>query len=111
MVVTTKQMTNLLNTTQITSSDYNSVKALVNGQVDSFLGFKFVRTERLPKTVNDRFCLAWARGCVAFGTGMDTMTSIDPLPTKNYSVQVYARMSVGATRIEDSGVVEIACLE
>lgn len=111
MVVTTKQMTNLLGTTEIKSVDYNNVKALVQGQVDTFLGFKFIRTERLPKVGNDRFCLAWSRGCVAFGHGMDVMTSIDPMPGKNYSVQVYARESIGAVRVEDEGVVEIACLE
>ncbi len=109
--VTTKQLTNLLGTTEIKSVDYNNVKALVQGQVDTFLGFKFVRTERLVKVGNDRFCLAWSRGCVALGVGKDIVSSIDPLPSKNYSVQVYARMSIGATRTEDAGVVEIACLE
>ena len=110
-VCSSKQLTNLLGTTEIKSIDYNNVKALVQGTVDSFLGFKFIRSERLPKVVNDRFCLAWSRGCVAFGTGKDIVSSIDTLPTKNYSVQVYARMSIGATRTEDEGVVEIACLE
>lgn len=111
LVVTTKQLTNLLNTTEIKSVDYNNVKALVQGQVDTFMGFKFVRTERLPKVGSDRFCLAWIRGCVAFGWGMDQHVSIDPLPGKNYSVQVYARESVGAARLEEAGVVEIACQE
>ena len=111
MVVTTKQLTNLLGTIEIKSVDYNNVKALAQGQVDTFLGFKFVRTERLPKVGNDRYCLAWSRGCVALGTGKDIVTSIDPLPGKNYSVQVYARMSIGAVRVEDEGVVEIACQE
>jgi hypothetical protein len=111
MVVTTRQLTNLLGTTEIKSVDYNNVKALAQGQVDTFLGFKFIRTERLPKTGSDRFCYAWSRGCVAMGMGKDIVSSIDPLPTKNYSVQVYARMSLGAVRVEDEGVVEIACLE
>lgn len=112
MVVTTKQLSDLLNTTEIKSVDYNSVKALVQGQVDTFMGFKFVRTERLVADGSgDRSCLAWIKGCVAFGWGMDQHVSIDPLPGKNYSVQVYARESVGATRIEDAGVVELACVE
>ena len=111
MVVSSKQLTNLLGTTEIKSVDYNNVKALAQGQVDTFLGFKFIRSERLPKVGNDRFCLAWSRGCVAFGTGMDIVSSIDPLPGKNYSVQVYARESIGAVRVEDEGVVEIACQE
>lgn len=111
IVVSTRQLTNLLGTTEIKSVDYNNVKALAQGQVDTFLGFKFIRTERLPKVVNDRFCYAWSRGCIAMGYGKDIVTSIDPLPTKNYSVQIYARMTVGAVRVEDAGVVEIACLE
>ena len=110
-VCSTKQLTNLLGTVEIKSIDYNNVKALVQGQVDTFIGFKFIRSERLPKVVNDRFCLAWSRGCVALGTGKDIVSSIDTLPGKNYSVQVYARMSIGATRTEDEGVVEVACLE
>ena len=111
IAVTTKQLTNLLGTTEIKSIDYNNVKALAQGQVDTFLGFKFIRTERVAKSGTTRFCTAWARGCVAFGTGMDIVTSIDPLPGKNYSVQVYARESIGAVRVEDEGVVEIGCFE
>lgn len=111
IAVTTKQLTNLLGTTEIKSIDYNNVKALVEGKVDTFLGFKFKRTERVAKVGTTRFCTAWIKGCVAFGTGMDIVTSIDPLPSKNYSVQVYARESIGAARVEDAGVVEIACLE
>jgi hypothetical protein len=58
-----------------------------------------------------RYCLAWVQGCMALGIGKDIVASIDVLPTKNYSAQVYARMSMGATRLEDEGVVEIACFE
>lgn len=111
LVCSSKQLTNLLGTTEIKSIDYNNVKALAQGQVDTFLGFKFIRSERLPKTSTTRFCLAWSRGCVAFGTGMDIVSSIDPLPGKNYSVQVYARESIGAVRVEDEGVVEIGAFE
>lgn len=111
LAVSAKQITNLLNTTQVTSADFNTVQALAAGKVDTFLGFKFIRTERLAKVGNDRMCTAWVKGCVAFGWGKDIVTSIDTLPTKNYSVQVYARESIGATRVEDEGVVEIACTE
>lgn len=111
IVVSSKQLTNLYGTTEIKSIDYNTVKALAQGQIDTFLGFKFIRSERLPKSSTTRFCVAWAKGCVAFGTGMDIRTNIDPLPNKNYSVQVYARESIGAVRVEDEGVVEIGCFE
>ena len=111
IAVSAKQITNLLGTTEIKSIDYNNVKALAQGQVDTFLGYKFIRTERLAKVGTTRFCTAWVKGCVALGIGKDIVSSIDPLPGKNYSVQVYARMSIGATRLEDEGVVEFGCFE
>jgi hypothetical protein len=110
-VVSAQQIANLLNTTEIKSADFNTVRALAQGQIDTFLGFKFIRTERVPKVSTSRFCLAYCRKAMALGIGMDIRTSIDTLPTKNLSVQVYARESLGAVRVEDAGVVEIACLE
>lgn len=113
IAVNAKMLTSLYGTTEIKSVDYNSVKALAQGSIDTFLGFKFVRTERLFRdaTVSTRFGIAWSRSCVALGIGKDIVTSIDPLPSKNYSVQVYARESIAATRLEDEGVVEIGCFE
>lgn len=111
IAVSAKQLTNLYGTTEIKSIDYNSVKALAQGQIDTFLGFKFVRTERLAKASTTRYVTAWSRSCVALGIGKDIVTSIDTLPGKNYSVQVYGRMSIGAARLEDEGVVEIGCYE
>jgi hypothetical protein len=106
-----KQLTNLYGTTEIKSVDYNTVKALAQGTIDTFLGFKFVRSERLAKTGTTRFALAWSKKVIRLGIGKDIVTSIDKLPTKNMSVQVYARMSIGAVRVEDEGVVEIGCFE
>ena len=106
-----KQLTNLYGTTEIKSVDYNSVKALSQGAIDTFLGFKFIRSERLAKSGTTRFAVAWAKPCVALGMGKDVVTSIDRMPSKNQAVQVYARMSLGSVRIEDEGVVEIGCFE
>jgi len=111
IVVNAKMLTSLYGTTEIKSSDYAAVKALYQGQIDTFLGFKFVRTELLPKdgTATTGYALCWSKSCMALGIGKDISTSIDVLPHKNMSAQVYARMSIGAARLEDEGVVEIAC--
>ncbi len=37
----------LLAQTEVTSSDYNSVKALVGGELNTFLGFEFIHTEMI----------------------------------------------------------------
>lgn len=111
IVCSSKQLTNLYGTTEIKSIDYNNVKALAEGQVDTFLGFKFIRSERLAKSGTTRFAVAWCKPAVQLGIGKDIVTSIDKMPGKNMAAQVYARMSIGAVRVEDEGVVEIGCFE
>jgi len=49
-----KQITDLLGTTEVTSSDFNSVKALANGEVNSFLGFNFIVSNRLTSASSKR---------------------------------------------------------
>lgn len=111
IVVNAKMLTNLYGTTELKSIDYNTVKALAQGQIDTFLGFKFVRSELLAKdgTATTGYAVCWAKSTMGLGIGKDIVSSIDVLPGKNYSVQVYARMSIAAARLEDEGVVEIAC--
>lgn len=111
IVVTAEQISDLLNTTEVKSADYNTVKALVRGEINTFLGFKFMRSERLLKSSTTRYTYAWAKTGVRLGIGKDINSSIDKLPSKNMSVQVYARMSLGAVRTEEARVVEIACTE
>jgi hypothetical protein len=111
IIVTARMLTNLYGTTEIKSIDFNNVKALAQGQIDTFLGFKFVRYQNVfvDGTATGGYAVAFARSCMGMGIGKDIVSSIDILPTKNLSAQVYARMSIAATRLEDEGVVEIAC--
>ena len=106
------QISNLLGTTQITSSDFNTVKALAQGQVDSFLGFKFIVSNRLKfdaTNTDDRLCYAFTQDAIKLAIGQDVLARIDERADKSYSTQVYYAMSIGATRMEEEKVVEIAC--
>lgn len=111
MVVNAKMLTSLYGTTEIKSVDYNSVKALAQGAINTFLGFQFVRTQRVvtDATATTGYAVTWAKSCVALGIGQEINTSVDRRPDKNNAWQVFADMSIGATRLEDEGVVEIAC--
>jgi hypothetical protein len=111
MAVTTKQVTNMLNTTEIKSADYNTVKSLAEGKIDTFLGFTFVRTERLIKASTTRYCLAWVKSGVGLAIGEEIKTDIGFRKDKSNAVQILVDQQFGATRIEDSKVVEVACLE
>lgn len=112
LVCSAKQISDLLGTTQITSADFNSVKALVQGDIDTFMGFKFIRSERLGTDSNgNRQVLAFTNTSMGLALGKDIQTKISERADKNYSTQVYLCMTIGATRVEDEKVIEIACTE
>ena len=96
--------------TPIISVDYNEKKPLVEGSISYFMGFNLIHTERLGNDSNDnQQVMAWAKSGVGLSIGQNIETKISERPDKNYSMQVYAQMSLGATRIQDNHVVEIAC--
>ena len=97
-------LTDLLSATEITSSDYNTVKALVQGQVDTFLGFKFVVSTQV--TALKAYC--YAKNAAVLAVGSEPVVRISERADKNYSTQVFVEMDIGATRVEEEGVVEIS---
>lgn len=111
IVVGPKQISDLLGTTEVTSSDFNTVKALANGEINQFLGFNFITSNRLDLTSSKRLCLAFTSQAIKLALGQDLMTRIDERSDKGYATQVYVCMSVGATRMEEEQVVTIEAHE
>lgn len=110
IAVTATQLDELLGTTEVTSSDYNTVKTLVSGDIDTFLGFKFIQCERLGTDGSgDRRCIAWAKSGLHLGMWNDITTKISERADKSYATQVYVKGTFGATRTEEKKVVEIIC--
>jgi len=109
--VASHEITNLLNTTEIKSADYNSVKALSEGKIDTFLNFKFTRIERLKKTGNIRRCIFGAQGAIGLAVGEDVTVDIGPRRDKGNATQLLVTMSMDATRIEDEKIVVCDCDE
>ena len=111
IVVSPKQITDLLGTTEVTSSDFNTVKALANGEISSFLGFNFIVSNRLTSSSSKRLCLAFTNDAIKLALGKDVMTRIDERSDKGYATQVYVCMTMGATRLEDEKVITIQAHE
>ena len=111
IVVGPKQISDLLGTTQVTSSDFNTVKALANGEINSFLGFNFITSNRLSIASSKRLCLAFAMDGIKLALGQDIMTRIDERSDKGYATQVYVCMTMGATRMEEDKVVTVEAHE
>lgn len=111
MAITSEQLDNLLGTTEVTSSDYNTVKALVDGNVDTFMGFKFIHTELLPIVDGVRTCSAWAKSGMHLGLWNDITTRIAERADKSHATQVYVKGTAGATRTDEKKVVQLLCTE
>lgn len=136
MLVAAEQIDDLLGETEVTSSDFAVIKALVNGDVNTFMGFNFIRSERLAAlgsnlttynpvtgsttsgsdTLNVssntyRRCIAFQKEGIILAMSKEVNAKMDVLPDKHYATQIYACMGLGATRLEDEKVVEIICKE
>lgn len=108
LVVSAKEISDLLSTQEVTNQLYNSVRALVDGDVNSFLGFNVVRTELLPVASNIRSCIAYHRDSAVVVDG-GRKTYMDILPENRHSLQIRSTAVLGATRLLEKGVVSIAC--
>ena len=111
VVCSAAQRKGLLGDTQFENSDYNSIKALVHGEVDTWLGFKFLKSERLTTaaSTNITTCFAFRKSSMKLAIGQEPRGFIDVLPGKRHSTQIRYELDVGATRMDEKGVVRIFC--
>ena len=106
----------LLGETEVTSADFNTVRALVTGELNTFMGFRFItfgdRDEGgLPVDgSSDRTLYAFHRDAVGLGIGMNQTSRVDYIPEKT-SFLVASMFSAGSVAIDDEGIVKITCRE
>lgn len=120
-VVTSTQMDDLLKIEKLTSADYNTVRGLVDGSIDSFAGFKFITINDsrddtsdnsiLPKSGSNRRCFAFQKNGIKLGLGEEIKTSISIRHDKNDDKQLLIKMSANATRMHEGLVLEVPCAE
>lgn len=111
IVVSPRQIDDLLGTTSVTSADFNTVRALVTGEVNTFMGFQFIVSNRLSIASSKRLCFAYAQDGIKLALGKDVMSRIDERADVGYATQIYYCMSIGATRMEEEKVVSIQAHE
>jgi len=103
-----QQLQDMLLVDKMTSEDYASVKALVDGKIDRFLGFKFIRSERLSRNISTdvRTCFAWHKSGIKFAEGGRNV-HMDVLPSKRHCQQIRGVYRCGAVRTQNEKVVRI----
>lgn len=116
IVIHSNGLQSLLSETAVTSSDFNTVKALVAGELDTFLGFQFhVLGDRAEGGLAidgnlDRTCFAFHKDAIGYGEGIAPKTEINYIPEKT-SFLVASMFSAGATAIDAEGIVSIVARE
>lgn len=116
MVVTASALTAALRETEIGSADFNTIRALVNGQLDSFCGFKIIMIETRTEggiplaAANQRNCFAFHRDAVGLAMNGAPRASTDWIPEKK-SWLVTSGFGAGAVTIDTDGVIDVLCYE
>jgi hypothetical protein len=104
---TAADLDTLLGETEVTSSDFNVVKALVQGDLDTFMGFKFHLIEsRDEGGLPANTVFAYHKSAVGYAVGLDMKTSIDWVAQKT-SWLCNGMLKAGAVAREAAGIVEI----
>ncbi len=108
------QLDALLGETEITSQDFAAVKALVQGEINTFMGFTILtmgdRDEGgIPKP-STRTCFAWHQDSMGYAESMSQKTEVNYVPEKT-SFLVSSMFSAGSIAIDGEGIVKISCTE
>lgn len=107
-VATPAALDNLLNQTAATSSDYAAVKALVRGEIDSWMGFKWIMSNRLAAvSASTLIGIAYQKYGLCMAMAAQPLVRTDERADLSYSWQVYYELNVGAVRLEEDRVVII----
>ncbi len=109
--ITPTTLSNMLQQTQITSVDYNAVKALVRGEIDTFMGFKWIVSTRIAQisggnvNAGSYSAIAWHKYGIVAAMASQPLVRTDERTDLSYSWQIYYELNIGAVRLEEDRVV------
>ncbi len=116
LIIHANNLSALLGDERAISGDFQNIRALVAGQINSFLGFTVHMIGDRDEgglTIDgssDRTCFAFHKQSVAMAVGMPPSTEINYIAEKT-SFLVTAKLSAGAAVIDTDGLVDIICRE
>lgn len=105
IVCTNAALSGLLNVSQATSADYASVKALVRGELDTWMGFKWITSTRITTPITWGCMFAYHKYGVCLAMADQPVVRTDERADLSYSWQVYYELNIGAVRLEEDRVV------
>lgn len=111
IVWSASQQEALLNETKAGSSDYNSVKVLVSGEMNSYYGFKFklignrVEGGLTKPTATSQLFYAYHKKAIGLAIGLDMNTAVDWIAEKS-AWFIGMNYSAGAIIIDNDAVLK-----
>lgn len=109
MVIGPKQMRKLLNTTEVTSADYNALRPLQDkGYVTNWMGYSWIVSTRLNAPgANELDCFAMTKKALGFQVNRDITARISEDPSISFAWRIYCFSTFGAIRVEDEHLVHL----
>ena len=97
----------LLNDATITSADYNTVRLLMSGDIDTFMGFKWkiIGSGRAEGGLSGN-SYAYHKSAIGHAVGIDMKTKVDYVPHKSSWLSV-GLWKGGSVLIDEQGCVKI----
>jgi len=113
--ITADGLEDLLGETEVTSADYNTVRALAQGEIDTFMGFKFHIIEDrdeggLSKTGTLQDNYMWHSSAVGQAIGKDITTGADWIAHKK-SWLSHGEFKAGSVIRDNEGIVKVQTTE
>ena len=115
-VITEGGLNDLLNDSTITSADYNAVRLLMSGEIDTFMGFKWkvigsARAEGgLPLAATVRTGFAFHKSAIGHAVGIDMQTRVDWVAHKASWLSM-GMWKAGSVAIDVEGIIPVEYLE
>jgi hypothetical protein len=107
-VVKPEALDALLNVSQATSADYAAVKALVRGEIDTWMGFKWIMSTRITAATSPLGSalqgISFQKNGICLAMASEPLVRTDERKDLSYSWQVYYELNIGATRLEEDRV-------
>lgn len=109
-VISSYEHDSMLKEIEAIGSDYGGNAAiLVDGRIRRFMGVDFTLSERLKVVSGNREVPVFVKSGMHLGIWDNGVTEITPRADKSYSVQVYNRQTIGATRTQLGKIIKVIC--
>lgn len=122
LAINYSQAGDLLNDSSLSTAEYNSIADWHTGTTKQgkIMGFTLINTNLLPAVTTTTgpggtgvypasgwACYAFAKSGIALGVGKDKTITVGVDPSRGFNTRVYAKMALGAVRVEEEKVYEI----